>query len=200
LDETEFSSSVKDEIHRVLYDGLDSTQNINGNEIPSLKDLDSDMDSQKTIVQFQEQKSFKAPSKKEMSSNTFLCFPQNKNPKLDIFLNFVKDFKIYIPNASDEIKFPMGKISIGVNTSKEPSPINGKNMYEVQPNLLQNFLGINNKLITNTPVQIGIMPMSSYFPIEKYYLPPLQNLPYSFTTFTQSPSYYQLPAGDKMMG
>lgn len=199
-DETEYSPTVKEEIQKLLDEKIESPKNSNEtNEIVSLRNIDSDQ----TFLNFEETKQTKSISAKNVSSSTFLCLPQKKAPKIDIFLKFLKDFK---PHFSDGVNFPVTKISIGINTSKEPSPINGKGI-QSQPNLLESLLGINTKLMISSgpgPNPLGVMP--SFFSADKFYMPSMQTIPYSFTNFSQvqsqNGSYYHMTAGDKifMMG
>lgn len=203
-DETEYSPTVKEEIQKLLDEKIESPKNSNEteNEIVSLRNIDSDQ----TLTNFEQAKQTKSISTKNVSSSTFVCLPQKKAPKIDIFLKFLKDFKLIIPNFSDVVNFPVTKISIGINTSKEPSPINGKG-FPSQPNLLESLLGINNKLMISSGPgsnSLGVMP--SFFSADKFYMASMQTIPYSFTNFSQAQnqngSYYHMPAGDKifMMG
>lgn len=134
FDEIESDSSIQDEIKQEKK-----------NNIVSLKELETEQ----SILNYTE-------DNKEIS-NTVICFPINGNgtKKHDIFLKFMKDFKITIPKTQirrTSSCLSNRKISIGINTSKEPSPINKNNGVSYcfsKPNFLESHLAINNKLLLN---------------------------------------------------
>lgn len=85
------------------------------------------------------------------AKNSFFPNPQGF-VKMDIFINFIKNFKIEIPKSrsSSLVGELKRKISIGINTSKEPSPINNnqKNTFQ-PPNFLESALKFHNNLLIN---------------------------------------------------
>ena len=167
FDETEYNINLKHEIKRVLDKNCEKYSE---NSIVSL----SEMDSEKTVMPYKEESFMKSSSSGlNLSTKTFLYLPtiQSNSEKLDIFLKFFKDFKINIPNYCEIPKIT--KISIGINTSKEPSPINnGKFLNYHQPNFLESALGFNNGLMIVSQQQKNFM---GYLinPMEQFYLNPM---------------------------
>jgi len=166
-DETEYNINLKQEIKRVLDRNFDKYSE---NSIVSLSELDSE----KTVLPYKEEGFMKnSSSDLNLSTKTFLYLPtiQSTSEKLDIFLKFLKDFKITIP--IENVKVPITKISIGINTSKAPSPINnGKYLNYQQPNFLESALGFNNNLMIVSNQQVSFLPYLIN-PMEQFYLNPM---------------------------
>ena len=167
FDEIGFAPKVKQEIERVLDEKLDLSEEKTDTDIVSLRDLDSQNTISRSLLP--------GSTMKELSTKTFLCLPLKKPQNLDFLLEYFKEFKILIPDKS---RLPVRKISIGINTSKEPSPINGCNFLSAQlkPNFLQQVLGLKETMLR----QNG-SPFPSFFPANSQSLLPLTpQLPLSY--------------------
>ena len=193
FEEMDYNTNIKDEIKRVLDRNLETRENtiVSLNNIDSDKSINNDKMGSNSI---------------DLSTKTLICIPHSnkstqklgkigKFGKNDAFLKFFKDFKIEIPGNFIKTRLPVSRISVGINTSKEPSPINNGNIFHLknfQPNFLENMLGINNSLMmtnhnnniikNNTNiVNLPMNPMNntifmySSYPNDNYYLNPMIN-------------------------
>lgn len=191
LDETLESPSIRDEIQRVLDKNHFCVKNQeNDVEVISLRDIETLSTSNTINNSFKEDKKFLASAKSCFqieSKNNILGGLKNADcDRNDFFIKFFKEFKINIPKNRKNMNHTLSnlnKISIGINTSKEPSPINNnnKNFPFLQPNFLETALTFHNKMIIGSMQTISF---PGYFQQkDHYYTSSMPNIPLSYSPF-----------------
>ena len=192
IDEEIENSNVKKEIKRILKKNIDCINDIeNDTDIVSLNDFDN-LSTNNTLNNFyKEDKKFIASAKScfqiETNHNNSLKLSKNNNQcnQNDLLIMYCKDLKMNLPEKNTNgSATSLSKISIGINTSKEPSPINNinKNFGIPKPNFLETALSLHNKIMIDRMQPISF----NNYHNEYYYAHSMPNIPLSYGNFSNS--------------